>query len=262
MTLQLCRAMKHLIGPLLIAIAISACGSETIRPKGAATASVSYGGIWKLQSGRGPQGDVPLVEGWDISIEMAKGRAEGRAACNSYGGRVKISGSSIKARRFFINQMGCAPAAVRSKQTYMAALLRVDTIARNGETLTLSGPEVELIFREVAPPPTAELLAATWHLESLIEGRGPSGTTSAAHPARLRLFDDGTFSGTTGCSDLSGEWVESLDEILFTTVSSRGKCPENLVAQDNHVGGVLGDGSQQPSRARSSPFSPAGATWD
>ncbi|MGH2700923.1 MAG: META domain-containing protein [Actinomycetota bacterium] len=234
--------MKQLIGFLVIAIAISACGSETIRPQGGTTGSVSYGGVWKLQSGTGPLGEVPLEEGWDISIEMAKGRVEGRAACNSYGGRVTISGSSIKVRRFSINQMGCSPAVSRSEQTYVAALLEVDTIARNGETLTLSGPQVELNFREVARPPTEELLAATWHLESLIEGRGPSGTASAAHPAKLRLFEDGTFTGTTGCSGLSGEWIESLDEVLFTTVSSRGKCSEDLLAQDNHVGGVLGDG--------------------
>jgi heat shock protein HslJ len=145
--------MKQLIGPLLIAIAISACGSETLRPQADATGSVSHGGVWKLQSGTGPLGEVPLVEGWDISIKMAKGRAEGRAACNAYGGRVTISGSSIKARRFFINQMGCSPVVSRSEQPYMAALLEVDTIARNGETLTLSGPEVELIFREVARSP-------------------------------------------------------------------------------------------------------------
>lgn len=108
--------------------------------------------------------------------------------------------------------------------------------------LTLSGHDAELIFSEVAPAPTAEFLAASWHLESLIEGRTSTSTVISAHPAKLDLFDDGTFTGSTGCRGLSGEWIEGLDEIQFTTMSASGNCSGEVRAQDNHVVGVLGDG--------------------
>lgn len=124
---------KQLIGSLLMAIALSGCGSEALRPRDGDTVSASYEGVWKLQSGSGPQGQVLLVEGWDISLEIADGRAEGRAACNSYYGRVSISGSSFKARKFSLNQMGCLPAVERSEHAYMTALVGADTIAREGK---------------------------------------------------------------------------------------------------------------------------------
>lgn len=106
----------------------------------------------------------------------------------------------------------------------------------------MSGGDAELVYRQVPPPPTAELVGTTWRLESLIEGRGSAGIVSSAHPARLKLSGDGSFAGTTGCRGLSGEWTERIDEILFTTMSADGNCSENLRAQDGHVVGVLGDG--------------------
>lgn len=124
----------------------------------------------------------------------------------------------------------------------MTALVEADTIAREGDTLTLTGEDVELHFREAPPPPTAKLLGQTWQLESLIQGRGESEVVRSAHPASLKLSGDGSFTGSTGCRGLSGEWIESLDEIVFTTFAANGNCPRDLVAQDNHVGGVLGDG--------------------
>jgi hypothetical protein len=32
------------------------------------------------------------------------------------------------------------------------------------------------------------------------------------------------------------------DEVLFTSFTADGECPEHLAAQDSHVVGVLGDG--------------------
>lgn len=126
--------MKQLIGTLLLALVLGGCGSEPAARPGGDAQSVSHDGVWKLQSGTGPQGDVPIVVGWDISLEIADGMASGRAACNSYGGSVSISGSSFRARGFSMTEMGCSPEVSRSQDSYIDAFQTVDTIARDGET--------------------------------------------------------------------------------------------------------------------------------
>lgn len=49
-------------------------------------------------------------------------------------------------------------------------------------------------------------------------------------------------TGSTGCRELHGEWIEDGDEVLFATFGAEGNCPEELREQDGHVVGVLGDG--------------------
>ena len=59
----------------------------------------------------------------------------------------------------------------------------------------------------------------------------------------LELFDDGTFSGSTGCRTFSGEWTEQGDQIAAPTWELDEKtCPAEVSAQDDHVVSVIGDG--------------------
>jgi heat shock protein HslJ len=167
----------------------------------------------------------------------------GTAACNSYGGNAQIEGDSFRvADGLSMTEMGCAPNVMDSEAAYLDALTRVNTIARDGETLTLAGPETELRFEFLPPPPTAHLTDTRWRLESLIEGTGPEGIVTSAAPAQLVLRNNGALSGSTGCRDFDGEWIERSDEILFTQLAASGSCRADLQEQDGHVLGVLGDG--------------------
>lgn len=225
-------------------VGMGACGSEPqpSRREAPTATSTNYESSWRLRSGQGPDGAVTLVEGADISLVIADGNASGRAACNSYAGSVEISGSSFQAGGFGMTEMGCDPRVTRSQDAYMAALSAVDTIERAGDTLTLSGDGVELVFESVPSPPTRQLVGTSWHLESLLEGRGEEAVASSAAPADLRLSEDGTFNGSTGCRGLAGEWVEAGYEIHFTSMSASGECSKDLEDQDGLVVGVLGDG--------------------
>lgn len=199
-------------------------------------------GSWLLTAGRGPGGEVPIVEGYRITLHIAEGRIDGTAACNSYGGQIAIDGSAFEIDEMFSTEMGCAPDVMESESAYTEALTTATTIERAGDELVLSGPDSELRFELLAPVPTADLVDTEWHLESMISGSGPEGTASSAAPATLLLKGDGSFSGTTGCRDIEGEWVERGDEILFTAMSADGHCPNDLQAQDGHVLQALGDG--------------------
>lgn len=236
--------MRKIAAALTILLAASGCG-EAPAPRAAgpdAGGQISYEGVWELVEGRGPDGAVPIVPGHPITLELAGGRAEGRAACNLYGGRVTVEGSSFTADGLSGTEMGCAAHIHESEQSYYAALPAADHIEVRTDELTLSGPGAELVFRRVPPVPTAELVGTTWVLESLVRGSGPGAVAMSAAPAELRLSDDGTFTGTTGCRDLSGTWAERGGAIHFDEMTAEGSCPSRLRSQDDQVVNVLGDG--------------------
>lgn len=185
---------------------------------------------------------MPLVKGWDITLEIEDDTVRGHAACNSYDGSATITGTTFKTAGGSITEMGCPGEVGRSQDTYMASLLAADWISREDKILTLTGPDTELIFEKVPPPPSASLIDTVWKLETLIEGTGPSGIATEADPATLRLLSNGTLRGSTGCRALTGEWTEDGNEIRFTTFSADGSCSPSLARQDSHVVGVLGDG--------------------
>ena len=233
-----------LIALCLLAIA---CGEPSEPRSGDPAPSTRYTGTWRLTEGRGPDGDIPLIKGYRITLDINAGSVVGKSACNTYGGRMDTDGDSISLSGLGGTEMGCARPVMNSEEAYLNSLLVADTIGREGDTLTLTGPDAELVFELVTLPPVAELTDTVWKLESLLEGSGneASGSSTAA-PAELILKGDGTLSATTGCQELKGEWSQRADEITLPVLSSRNRCgtdvsPE-LRQQDIHVSGVLGDG--------------------
>lgn len=237
--------MRRIVFALSLALTAAACGEaadEPAPPAAAPTAGSGHEGVWELLSGHGPDGPVPIVPGHPVTLEIDGDQAGGRAACNLYGGRVVVEGSSFSAGGLSGTEMGCPPRIMESEQRYYAALPAAERIDVAGDEMTLSGPETELVFRRRPPVPTAELVGTTWELESLIDGTGPDAVASSAAPAHLTLSEDGTFSGTTGCRTLTGTWAERGGEIHFPEMTADGSCNERLREQDSHVVNVLGDG--------------------
>lgn len=226
----------------MLCLVVTACENAATLKGETPPSSSSYAGTWRLTHGRGPDGDVPLVKGYRITLNIDE-RVRGTSACNSYGGDVAIDEESFRLKDGLeMTLIGCAPKVMDSEELYLDALAAVDTIARDQDTLILSGPDTELRFELLPPPPIAQLTDTPWQLESLIEGAGREGTAKSAAPARLILRSDGKLSGSTGCRDLEGEWIQRGDEILFTKLAAEGHCPAELQDQDGHVVEVLGDG--------------------
>lgn len=136
--------------------------------------------------------------------------------------------------------MGCEPDVMAAESAYLTALPRVDRGARDDADLTLGGDGVELRFTLEPPVPTEALVGTTWTLDSLLDGG--TAARAAGEPATLRLDEDGTLAGSTGCRRLTGAYVVNGDEVLFTDLAADGECPEELALQDGHVVEVLGDG--------------------
>lgn len=246
----------------LVGLVLAACGgaadpSATDQDDGGTSGSPQ--GSWVLAEAR-PTIEVPADARITLSVEPGEDawQVGGTSACNSYGGTVVTDGARWTGEGFGMTEMACEPPRMDAEAAYLDALLAIDTWARpSEEELLLTGPDTELRFTALAPVPTAELTATTWVLDGLIVGTGAdasvSSTVADAEEATLHLDVDGTMTASTGCRAFEGEWIETGDELLLTTFGERADspnvaddgtptCSAAVVAQEDHVLSVLGDG--------------------
>lgn len=226
--------MKRLSLLVICVSAISAClGSDF---------GDSIQGAWELEEGTHQGESIPVLETHPITMNLEADQIGGTAACNAYGGRFRISGSKFSLTEGLSwTEMGCMPSEVmNSEQAFLAALTAVDTVAYDGDSLTMSGNGTELRFTALAPVPTAELTGTVWVLRGLIQGDAVS--SAQGERATLELFTDSSFIGSTGCRTIAGNYVVTGAEVVFTDFSAEGECSAELANQDSQVISALEGG--------------------
>ncbi|HEX2195598.1 MAG TPA: META domain-containing protein [Actinomycetota bacterium] len=233
--------MRRLGSTLLVALLAVACGGSG-GSDGPGVSDVDASGVWRLESGRSASGEIETAQEWRITFEVEDDAARGSAGCNSYGGGVSIDGDSFDAGSFAVSEIGCPAPVAEAEARFLEAMDAADTIAVEDDTLTLTGPGTELVFRRVPPARTKSLTKTTWILDSLVDGPGSSSTVSSARPARLRFGGQGTFEGSTGCRSFSGSWTAPGDVLTATGITFEGTCKGAVRRQDSHVIAVLGAG--------------------
>jgi heat shock protein HslJ len=185
-------------------------------------------------------GGVPLVDGYPVSFSASVNDVGGRAACNQYGGSATIDGDRITFGTMFQTEMACEPSVMDTEAAYLAALGAATSWSLVDDELTLTGPEVTLVFDRAPAVPTEALVGTRWLLDTLVQD--DMAFTPVGDPAFLLLAEDGTLTGSTGCRDLTGTWIEAGGEIVFTQFAADGECPTDVADQDSLVVTVLGDG--------------------
>jgi heat shock protein HslJ len=225
--------------PLFLAFIVSACGAPGATPS--ASSDLGIEGSWQLISGRTRAGEVPMVADRPITLSIEGSSVTGTAACNSYGGRLVGAGGRVRIDELGMTAMGCEPDVMASESAYTAALSAIRQIGRDGDELVLVGPDVELRFVALPPPPTADLVDTTWVLETVFVG--DVAASVVGERATLELRSDGTFSGSTGCRSFTGTWTEQGERIADTSMRMDDlDCPRDLISQDSTVVSVVGDG--------------------
>jgi heat shock protein HslJ len=196
-------------------------------------------GEWQLQQGTSQGAAVPIAIGHPITLKIDGTSVGGTAACNHYGGRLEINGTTVTFAELGQTEMACQDdGAMASEAAYVAALPRVTGAERDGDSLVLTGPQVELRFTLIPPVPNADLVGPRWTLESLISGQVAS--TVLAAPT-LQLKADGTIAASTGCRDLTGRYTVSGATVKVTLDPyDLIACAEPMGSQDVHVMKVIG----------------------
>ena len=183
------RTMMHRLLSLMVlaGLLLSACGMGDPAPE--------IDGEWVLANGTVDGAELRQVPGTQVTLRIDGSTVGGIAACNHYGGDVERQGAGISFSAMTMTEMGCNEPAMALEAAYVQALAGVDTAARDGDRLRLSGPGVNLDFTLVPPIADAALVGTNWSLESLIVG---DAVSSVVGEADLRLDPDGTLSGSSG----------------------------------------------------------------
>ena len=228
------------VGALVFLLALSGCGGGT-RPAASEASPVEVTGTtWALEEAT-VDGDAVLVPvGYRITLLVDGDQAGGTSACNGYRASWSADGKQVAVGLVSGTEIGCEPDVMAAESTYLLALPRVTTAARAGARLRLTGDGVDLMFTAREGVPVEALVGTTWELDTLVDGE--TAAPPAGEVATLRLKEDGTLTGSTGCRDLSGRYVVTGDEVRLTSFAADGGCPQELATQDSHVVEVLGDG--------------------
>jgi heat shock protein HslJ len=226
---------KTLLSLIALSLLVAACAD----PSGAALGDLD--GTWQLDSGTIDGNPIPLVDGHPITLTLDGENAGGTAACNGYGGTYQLSENQITFSDLFQTEMACIPTEIMdSESAYLAALGRADTIQATGESLTLTGDGVELVFSLLPPVVDAGLNGTVWVLDGLVEGDAVSSVSGDR--ATLELYTDGSMLGSTGCRTLNGHYTIDGDAVAVSGLSPSGQCGADLESQDAAVIEVLGGG--------------------
>ena len=221
---------------LALILILSACSVVS----GGAPAALN--GEWRLTAGTNQGQPIPIVAGSKVTLTIDGTQVGGTAACNSFGGKVEIRGSSITLSELFQTEMACLDdRLMASEAAYMAALSLVTTAAGTGDTLVLTGPQVELRFAKAPPVANADLVGTVWVLDSLINGEAVSSTVGGQ--ATLQLNADGTFAASTGCREIAGRYTITGKQVQMTIDPYDAiACANPVGDQDTQVLKVLSGG--------------------
>ena len=239
--------MRKLLAVAFTAALLVACGESATpdrdgdSPPPPSGPNVDAKGLWTFESGHSPSGEIEVPDSTRITMEVLADQIRGSAGCNSYGGGYAIEGDGFEAGGLALTEIACPADVAQAEDRFVEAIGEADTIARERRRLTLTGPGTELVFRLVPRIDPKPLTGTTWILDTLVDGELASSTLASAEPARLRLNEDGTFEGSTGCRSFSGGWEISGDIVTVTQMVFEGDC-RSAPEQDAHVASVLGTG--------------------
>ncbi|MEE9298491.1 MAG: META domain-containing protein [Acidimicrobiia bacterium] len=243
---------RHITLLLVVVLVLAACGTEEpflsndpgddTATGGESDDSLPLDGAWVLIAATVDGTTLSLNDQYRVTMTIDGSEISGRAACNGYGGAVSIDNGTFSVGEIARTQMACEPAVMEIESTFMQGLFSVTNATRSGDTASLTGEGVEYTFELVPPVPSAELIGPTWVLDTIIQGDAASSTIATADPATLLLNADGTFTGGTGCREISGEYVVSGDTVQFTSFGTDGECRREVEWQDGQVVTVLEGG--------------------
>lgn len=233
--------LLRLVPLLVVAVCAAACGAGG-DPSSDAQAALDE--EWTLTSGTGPNGDIEVGDGVEITLTI-DGDDWGGTVCNHYGAQsVDTGDGTVTIRDVAHTEMACLDdRLMTAEDAYLDAFIAVTAYEVSADELRLTGDGVELVYAPVPSEPSPDLVGTVWVLDTLFQGAGPDGSASSTvgEEATLELREDGRLLASSGCSRRDGSYeVDGTQLVVRFAADPDGDCDsEDVRAQDRHVWDVL-----------------------
>ena len=207
--------------------------TETPEPA-ANPADQLLGTSWQLV-GFGPDGN-PLPDELDVMITLSIGDGviNGNGGCNSYFGDASFTEDSLSVPLVGSTEMACFPENIMNfEMMYFEGLRMVNSWKLDGDMLTLSGPEMQLIFIREQPEVDATLENTIWIFNGLGSGSGDTGAVSSpisGTEANMQLVE-GQIAGSAGCNNFNGSYTLENESVTLSPLASTRMACEDAISQ-------------------------------
>ncbi|MFC7363071.1 META domain-containing protein [Nocardioides astragali] len=238
------------LGVVALAIALAGTGcSAGIGEPDSGDPDSALAGTWLLVSGRTADGPLVVTPDTHVTLTFDDDGMGGKAPCNDYGADYELDGDSFEVPGSGIERtlMGCGQEPEALESAYLSALTEVDTVTRDGDTLTMTGADDHLELRLQEPWPRADVVDRRWVLAAWTDDAGvvhrPTWERGRRPFVRLGQGGDtgGRISASTGCRVLEGRWLEWRGAPHVARAEWHGECPDRLMDQEMAVGNALSE---------------------
>ncbi|MGY6499500.1 MAG: META domain-containing protein [Acidimicrobiales bacterium] len=235
------RRTTSAVAALALVLVLAACSDDdttiatddSLRDRTFLSVSVSEDGV-----------DRSLVADTRIRLAFEEDRISAHAGCNQLFGQVtSLDDGVLSISEMGGTEMGCDPALHDQDEWLMSFLQSSPRWTLDGTTLTLSDgtTTIDLLDRVEADPDRA-LEGTRWIVDTVFEGE-TAMSVPTGDEAYL-VFEDGSFTGSTGCNDVQGTYRVDGDRVTFDgVITTDALCPETLEL-DQAVQHVTSNGAQ------------------
>ncbi len=160
-----------------------------------------------------------LVAGTEVSISFSGDSVNAVAGCNAMFGKFQLDGDRMTVPMLGSTKVGCDPARLKQDRWLSDFLSGGATVSLDGEELTLTEDDVELVFHEPIAGDSS-LIGVTWELETVIDPEGvATNVPGGKKQATLEFSNGGTIAYGSGCNGGSGKVKVGDGTIVFEMVS-------------------------------------------
>lgn len=166
-----------------------------------------------------------IVPGSSIRLEFDRDKLSAYAGCNRMSGGYSLDADTLVVEQLAATMMGCAD-DLMNQDTWLSGFLQGSpTVARDGDTLTLtSGDTVVRLDEESSVRATLPLEGTDWTLTTVIQNEAAS-SVPADTTAGLRI-DGGSLLARTGCNNGRATVTVSEDALTVSPVmTTKMACP-------------------------------------
>ena len=184
------RQLAILTAPLIVAVALAACGGPTAAPSTSPDSSADppAGLEGRTFLSTASSGHV-LVAGSQVRITFQGGSVSISAGCNSMSGAYQVVDGRLQTDQMAMTEMACAE-PLMAQDTWIASFVAGAGVRLDGDTLTLGkdGDTLTLVDRVVSDP-DRPLAGTRWVVDGIVSG-GSVGSVPQGVTAALTFSDD------------------------------------------------------------------------